>query len=323
MEQDDHGIMAGRDFMGAPRQQGAGIALGQPKFAKAFDRDEGKQQDSRGHAALLRETHVAVKPGPMAVKRTRGGRPDLMMRSSTKKAVGADMLPYSASTALSWSRAPCPKAKARSKALRTLAPPGWNAKRPISAMPNPARPRISAMAGAICASAKGGIARSKITPRPCGSTDQPMMPRVSGQRCWPLISTSAMPGSPARNTQAAAPSPNNAVATMLALVKVSVRNASEQSSTATSNTTVPGRDSASREAIESPDTAPAQPRPKTGTRSISGRKPIRPATRASRLGVAMPVDEIVTTVSTSAAPIPAASSALVAASKNNWHPPSR
>ena len=51
--------------------------------------------------------------------------------------------------------------------------------------------------------------------------------------------------------------------------------------------------------------------------------PYCPATRASRLGVAMPVEEIVTTMSTSAAVRPAASSALVAASMNNWPPPSR
>jgi hypothetical protein len=55
----------------------------------------------------------------------------------------------------------------------------------------------------------------------------------------------------------------------------------------------------------------AQPSPKTGTRSTSGRNPKRPATFASRLGVAIPVDEMVTMVSNSAASSSAASSALL------------
>ena len=41
-----------------------------------------------------------------------------------------------------------------------------------------------------------------------------MMSSVSGQVCWPSISTAAMPASSARSTQAAAPSPNSAEATI-------------------------------------------------------------------------------------------------------------
>ncbi len=63
---------------------------------------------------------------------------------------------------------------------------------------------------------------------------------------------------------------------------------------------MPGRAWARREAIERPEIPPAQPRPNTGTRETSDRKPMRRATRASRLGVAMPVEQTVTTVSTSA-----------------------
>src|ERR1700730_8385994 len=111
---------------------------------------------------------------------------------------------------------------------------------------------------------------------------------------WPTISTAAMPVSSARSTQAAAPSPNSADATIFALVKRSSRKAIVQISTANSSTTLPGRDCARREAIETPETPPAQPRPNTGTRSTSARKPTRAAARASRLGVAMPVDEMVT-----------------------------
>src|ERR1700722_17221237 len=111
--------------------------------------------------------------------------------------------------------------------------------------------------------------------------------------------------------------------TIFALVKRSSRKAIVQISTATRSTTLPGRDCARREAIEKPETPPAQPRPNTGTRSTSARKPTWVAARASRLGVAIPVDEIVTTVSTSAASIPAASRALFAASTNSWQAPSR
>ena len=53
---------------------------------------------------------------------------------------------------------------------------------------------------------------------------------------------------------------------MLALVSSSRRSASEQSSTATSSTLVPGRAWARRAAIARPETPPAQPRPNTGTR---------------------------------------------------------
>ena len=73
--------------------------------------------------------------------------------------------------------------------------------------------------------------------------------------------------------------------------------------------------------MENPETPPAQPRPKTGTRSTSGRNPIGPATLASRLGVAIPVEEIVTMVSTSAAASPAASKARLAASTKSWRAP--
>ena len=50
---------------------------------------------------------------------------------------------------------------------------------------------------------------------------------------------------------------------------------------------------------------------------------MREATRASRLGVAMPVEEIVTIASISSARRPAASSARVAAAMNSASAPSR
>ena len=86
---------------------------------------------------------------------------------------------------------------------------------------------------------------------------------------------------------------------------------------------MPGRAWARREAIERPEAPPAQPSPNTGTREMSERKPMRRATRASRLGVAIPVEQTVTTVSTSAGLRLALASALVAASTNSASAPSR
>ncbi len=140
---------------------------------------------------------------------------------------------------------------------------------------------------------------------------------VSGQVCWPPPSMRQAPSSsPERSTQAAPPSANRAVATMLAVVSSSSRKARVQSSMVTKSTVDPGRPAASREARCRPETPPAQPRPKTGTRSTSPRKPMRPSTRASRLGVAMPVEETVTMVSTSLAWMLAWARAALAASTN-------
>src|SRR3954454_8645597 len=98
-----------------------------------------------------------------------------------------------------------------------------------------------------------GMVRRKITPKPWGSTLQPMMPSVSGQICSPTCSIWVAPPSPARNTTAAAPSPNRLTATMLALVSSSCRSASEHSSRVTTSTFVPGRACARRAAIDNPD----------------------------------------------------------------------
>lgn len=43
--------------------------------------------------AAFNETQLAVNPGPMAVIKVRDGKPDAIKRSSTKKAVGEDILP--------------------------------------------------------------------------------------------------------------------------------------------------------------------------------------------------------------------------------------
>ena len=127
----------------------------------------------------------------------------------------------------------------------------------------------------------------------------------------------AMQCSPAVTTAAAAPSPNKAVATTAAGSSLSRRMEMEQVSTVTISHLLPGSAEARRAAVASPLTPPAQPRPKTGTRRISSRKPTRRAARVSRLGVAIPVVETVTTPSTWSGLRPAFSIAEVAASTNN------
>ena len=156
-----------------------------------------------------------------------------------------------------------------------------------------------------------------MTPNPCSSTSQPMMSSVSGQVYSSAPVIRAQPRTSVRMTAAAAPSPNSASATMLALVSLSSLTASEHNSTATTRTLVPGCASARRAPIERPVTPPAHPKPNTGTRETSGRKFNAAAARVSKLGVAMPVEDTVTTQSTSAPDRPAFASARRDAKTSN------
>src|SRR6187401_1044500 len=113
-------------------------------------------------------------------------------------------------------------------------------------------------------------------------------------------------------TTAAAPSPNKAEEITSAFVMRSGREINVHNSMTTTSTTSPGSARAKRAPSARPEAPPAQPRPKTGTRITDGRKPSSVATRASSPGVAMPVEDTVTTTSTSRAAIPARSSAAFA-----------
>ena len=78
---------------GAFRKKRRRVAARQTKFGDPFRGDSSEKQTGGRHAALFRETQLAVKPGPIAVSNVREGKPACMIRSSTKSAVGADMLP--------------------------------------------------------------------------------------------------------------------------------------------------------------------------------------------------------------------------------------
>ena len=164
---------------------------------------------------------------------------------------------------------------------------------------------------------KGGIARSKTTVSPGSSTSQPMIRCVSGHSFSAAPMIVASPSPPHWTTAAAAPSPKIAVATIAAGSSLSRRIEIEQVSIVTNSQRVPGSDAARRAAVARPLTPPAQPSPNTGTRRTFSRRPSRGPTRASRLGVAMPVVETVTTPSIWSGVSPACSIAAEAASTNN------
>ena len=161
-------------------------------------------------------------------------------------------------------------------------------------------------------STKRGSERDSTTPKPTGSIDQPMMSSVPGQVCSaaaPIckrrIAGARRAARPRRRRRRTARTRSR----RLWLLR-SLRNASVHNSTTTTSTTSPGSARASRApsdksrhaagATEAEHRHPHGPRPKAHF--------ARP-TRASRLGVAMPVDDTVTTTSTSRAAMPARSSA--------------
>ena len=158
---------------------------------------------------------------------------------------------------------------------------------------------------AIFCSTKRGSERESITRKP----DRIDRPAHDVERARPGVLGRGtdlqhpLAAAPARRTAAAAPSPKRAEEITSAFVPRSMRHASVQSSTTTTSTTSPGSARASRAPSARPDTPPAQPRPNTGTRITVGRNPISGPTRASMLGVAIPVEDTVTTTSTSRAEI--------------------
>src|SRR4029453_10501623 len=92
-------------------------------------------------------------------------------------------------------------------------------------------------------------------------------------------------------TTAAAPSPNSPLATRFAKEASPRCTVNEHSSTAISTATPFGRPPSSSWSRAIPLAPATQPRPKTGTRTTSARRPSRGMSRASRDGAAIPVTE--------------------------------
>jgi len=60
---------------GALREERRRIAAREKEFRDPLRSDRSKKESGRRHAALFRETQLAVKPGPIAVSNVREGRP--------------------------------------------------------------------------------------------------------------------------------------------------------------------------------------------------------------------------------------------------------
>src|ERR1700755_848202 len=106
MDRDNERIMSRGDLDRAARDQAVRIAPGDHQVAAPLQRDQSENDFGCGQAACRKVTQLAVKPGPSAVNRERGGRPASRACSSTNNTVGADMLPQSAITCRSWSSVP-------------------------------------------------------------------------------------------------------------------------------------------------------------------------------------------------------------------------
>ena len=195
-----------------------------------------------------------------------------------------------------------------------LGPPGWQTKRSTLSIGTSIRPSMPSRASPRRASAKGGMARLRTTPKPSGSTSQPMMSRVPGQVCRPRRRRSRSPARPSGARPRRLRRRRGRSRRRRRRSSLSGLTARVQTSTVTKSTVLPGQACARRAARIRPETPAAQPRPKSGTRATSERKRSRSRSCASRLGTAIPVEEAVTTMSTSAPVRPASSRARVAAS---------
>jgi hypothetical protein len=60
---------------GRPSQEGGRVAMRQTKLGDPFRGDCSKKESGGRHAALAKETQLAVKPGPIAVSNVREGKP--------------------------------------------------------------------------------------------------------------------------------------------------------------------------------------------------------------------------------------------------------
>ena len=76
MECDNRRVVPRRYFESAASDKDLRVAASDQEFGEALCGDRAQQQNGKRHAAVFNETQLAVKPGPNAVSRVRGGRPD-------------------------------------------------------------------------------------------------------------------------------------------------------------------------------------------------------------------------------------------------------
>jgi hypothetical protein len=99
---DHERIVTRRRFPCALVQKPLRVATGQDQLSKPLQSDERQDQNRfHRHGARTRDTHDAVKPGPMAKSAVRLGSPIAIALPRTNRTVGADIFPKSLSTVLS------------------------------------------------------------------------------------------------------------------------------------------------------------------------------------------------------------------------------
>ena len=110
MQHHDQRVVCSRHLYRAIEHQRSRVAARQPQLRRPLQRQD---KSCQRHVIVVRETQLVLEPGPMAVSKVRPGSPACMSRSSTNKAVGADLLLYAPETSCSQSKVPDASANAR------------------------------------------------------------------------------------------------------------------------------------------------------------------------------------------------------------------
>src|SRR5258708_2684624 len=239
VQKDDEQVVPATNLGGAACQQRFRVALRVQEFDEALQRHQRRNDIHEcGHAgSRTRKAHE--KPGPSADSSVRCFAFRQFMRSSTKSAVAADMLPKSVSTERLSARPPWDIPSASSNASNTFAPPGWQAKLSNSERRKSFFCKNSSTILRKSCETMLGMLWANFALSPSSSTSQPMTSSEPGQ----VYSPQAPKGRPAPRVERiapAAPSPNKAVATTLLLDKSFLRNVSAQSSTTRKRILAPG-----------------------------------------------------------------------------------
>ena len=273
---DDQRIMAGACFARALREQPPRVAVRQPQLAEPLQRDQREDDDAEDHAASS-SSPAQVKPGPKAVISTRSGRPRASSRSSTNSTVGALMLPIVAQHFALEIELALVEVERGLDRVDHLDAAGMAAEA-VDVLRGrcPSARTSRRRRGASLSSMNGGMARSNTTPRPGSSTS----PAHDAAACRATASRPsrvirARPCSPAaddRRRGAVAEQRGRDDRRRIVAVEADRDRAGldrhEQPVAA-------GIGAARRAASERPLTPPAQPRPNTGTRRTSSRRPSR------------------------------------------------
>jgi len=290
-----------------PRRRRAGGARCAPRRSLqqplgVYGTDQGRVERLRAHHES--STNSAPKPGPIAARTPVAGTgsPESSRSPSTKRTAGGE-LPTSASERQERANAAGGSSRARSKACRTLGPPVCASQCRTPARERPWRARKPSTSSRMWASTTSARSREHYLETALDDVPAHHTLGVGVERRRRRDHLRAAAGQAgAGQHRAAAPSPNRPEAMMLGIEKSSRCRVREHSSTRGRARRPPESRSASGGPGD-PAAPPAQPRPNSGERITSGRRPRRLTSSASMLGVAMPVVVTKNRWSTSAAPV--------------------